>query len=505
MKRLILLLALIAGTLNVACEKSTNDADKKGVNITSDTEVTIGKHATEFKVSYTAEATAEVELSADWLRVRNHNSGIVDGKTEGLITIMVGDNETEGTRMAAVTLTVGTSRATVVVNQLGEALEATLVINADDNISIERMGTKLTIDYTLENTNPEDYIYVKSDADWIYSMDTQTPGKIELGIASNMTGKARESKLTIGYGTVEASVTLCQAGEGEIVFDAPILTGEYLGDALTPGTGNYWFFFTDRGFDSEGNSMSNTTYYRIDAYGPISLQTSNITIPNGTYTFDPADTCDEWTFSAEYSGFWVTDVNGRREKINPFEEGTLTVEDGKLTLNVKVNGEQHTAIYEGRVALSDGRGQTTYYSTLQKDYTVDLSDHNLLYDCYGDYYDYGAFNWGILITPNSGEGDCIQFDFITGYNDEESGFYGDYKASDYLAKWSFIPGWTNQMQLNCSWYFTTDQSSVAPFRKGNMSIKDNGDETITVEFEVEDDRKNTITGSWTGIPQRYKE
>ena len=504
MKRLLTIMFALVGLLAfVGCEGEENVGGD--LKITSETEVTVGKYATEFEINYTADSEAEVTLSSEWLRVRKHDTGISDGATKGKIFVQVEENETGGTRMAAVTLAVGAERATVVVNQLGTAEEATITITSGQTIDIKRTGCKAIIEYTLEGKNPDDYIYVKSDADWIYSMDTMDDGEIELGVATNTTGKARETVVTIGYGTATASTTLRQAGDGEIMFEAPILSGEYLGDALTPGKGNYWFFLTDRGFDAEGNSLSNTTYYRIDAYGPVSTDVDYIKIPKGTYTFDSEDTYDEWTFTAEYSGFWVTDKDARRDKINPFEEGTLTVEDGKVTLTVKVDGETHTAVYEGDAALHDSRGTVTVYSTLDGDYETDLSDHHLLYDCYGDYYDFGAYNWMILIAPNSGKGDCIQLDFITGYNDEQSGFYGDYKASDYLAKWSFIPGWSNMSQLMCSWYFTVDQEEVAPFRAGEMSIKDNGDGTITVEFEVEDDLRNTITGSWTGEPERYVE
>lgn len=498
MNRLTMILVAIAAMLGVACEGGDNGG-KSALAITTPTDVTVGVYGDEFVVEYTTSDNGQAEVSntADWLRVGGHEAGS--------FTVTVAENETGGTRMAAISLTYGGERATVVVTQLSEALEATLTITSAETIDIARMGTTVIVDYTLEGRNPVDYVFVKSSAEWIYSMNTQTDGKVELGIASNMSGKARETKVTIGYGKAEATVTLRQAGDGEIVFDAPIVTGEYLGDALTPGIANYWFFMTDRGFDNEGDSLPNTTYYRLDVYGPVSTESDNFSIPNGTYTFDPNDTYAMWTFTAEYSGFWVTDENGRRDEIKPFEEGTLTVEDGKLTLSVKVNGESHTATYEGRVALADGRGDVKVYSTLTEDYTADLSDHYLLYDCYGDYYDFGAFNWMILIAPNTGVGDCIQLDFITGYNNEASGFFGDYVASDYLAKWSFIPGWSNQQQLNCSWYFTADQSQVAPFRGGNMSIKDNGDGTITVEFEVTDDRRNTITGSWSGVAERYQE
>ena len=505
MKRFLsMTIALVGLLFFVACENSSQQSDKGALTITSECEVTVGKYATEFIIDYTADAEAEVTLSSEWLRVHKHDTGIVDGATKGKITVQVEDNETGGTRMAAVTLAVGTERATVVVNQLGVAEEATITITSGDTIDIKRAGSKAVIEYTLVGKNPVDYVYVKSDADWIYSMDTMDDGKIELGVATNTTGKTRETVVTIGYGTATATTTLRQAGDGEMVFEAPILYGEYLGDALTPGVGNYWFFITDRGFSSEGNSLPNATYYRIDAYGPISTDVDYIKIPKGTYTYDTENTYAEWTFTAEYSGFWVTDKDGRRGDIAPFEEGTLVVEDGKITLTVKVNGETHTAVFKGNATLSDSRGEVTVYSTLDGDYEADLSDHYMVYACEGDYYDFGYYNWMFIIAPNSGEGDCFQFDVITGYNDKESGFIGDYTASDYLATWSFIPGWTNMSQLLCSWYFTADQSEMAPFRKGNMSVKDNGDGTVTVEIEGYDDLRNKITGKWTGVPQEYK-
>lgn len=504
MKRLFTIMFALAGLFAfVGCE--SEEGVGGGLTITSPTEVTIGKYATEFIIDYTADAEAEVTLSSEWLRVHKHDTGIVDGMVKGKITVQTEDNNTGGTRMAAVTLSVGTQRTTVVVNQLGVAEEATITITSGDTIDVKRAGSKAVIEYTLVGKNPVDYVYVKSDADWIYSMDTMDDGKIELGVATNTTGKTRETVVTIGYGTATATTTLRQAGDGEMVFEAPILYGEYLGDALTPGVGNYWFFITDRGFSSEGSSLPNATYYRIDAYGPISTDVDYIKIPKGTYTYDTENTYAEWTFTAEYSGFWVTDKDGRRGDIAPFEEGTLVVEDGKITLTVKVNGETHTAIYEGNATLSDSRGEVTVYSTLDGDYEADLSDHYMIYACEGDYYDFGYYNWMFIIAPNSGVGDCFQLDIITGYNDKESGFCGDYTASDYLATWSFIPGWTNMSQLLCSWYFTVDQNDLAPFRKGNMSVKDNGDGTVTVDIEAYDDLRNKITGTWTGVPKEYEQ
>lgn len=495
MRKLSTLVVALVALVAVACENNSSELGG-ALNISSSTNVTVGKYATEFMIDYTADKVAEVTLSSEWLRVGKHEAG--------KITVQVEENTTGGTRMAAVTLSVGSERATVVVNQLGVAEEPTITLTTGETIDVERTGCKVAIEYTIENSNPVDYVFVKSDASWIYSMDTQTEGKVVLGVATNTTGKSRETVVTVGYGSSTATTTLRQAGDGEILFEAPILSGEYLGDALTPGVGNYWFFLTDRGFDSESHSLPNTTYYRIDAYGPVSTDVDYIKIPKGTYTYDPEDTYAEWTFTAEYSGFWVTDEDARRGDISPFEEGTLVVEEGKVTLTVKIDGETHTVVYSGNATLADSRGDVTVYSTLDGDYEADLSDHYMVYACEGDYYDFGYYNWMFIIAPNSGSGDCFQFDIITGYSDKESGFCGDYTASDFLATWSFIPGWTNMSQLLCSWFFTADQSELAPFRDGKMSVKDNGDGTLTVDIEAFDDRRNKITGRWTGVPQEYK-
>lgn len=497
MKRLsILCYILVALFVVVACDDSDNK-EETTIIVTTPTEVTLGRYATEFELRYEAETAVDIALSDSWLRVGSHSTGRA--------MIEVEENDTGGSRMAAITLSYGGGGATVVVTQLGEALEAVIEITSGEVIDVERMGTKIEIEYQLENRNPKDYVYVKSAADWIHSIDTDTDGVVELGIATNTTKQSRQTTITIGYGTATAEVILHQAGEGEIIFRAPVLWGDYLGDALTPGVGNYWFFLSDRGFDPAGDSLPNTTYYRIDAYGPPATDLINITIPNGTYHYDTENTYNEWTFTAEYSGFWVTDAEARRGDIAPFESGVLTVEDDKITLNVWIDGEEHTAIYEGEISLVDSRDDIVVYSTLDGDYEADLSDHYMVYACEGDYYDFGRYNWMFLLLPNSGVGDCFQFDIITGYGDKESGFYGDYTASDYLAEWSFIPGWTNMAQLLCSWYFTVDQNEMAPLRGGEMSVTDNGDGTLTVDIAAYDDLRHKITGRWTGVAQEYKQ
>ena len=497
MRRFLLFTVAIAGLIFASCE--TGEHIGKGeIVITSETNVEIGLYAGEFTINYEIkgyeDVEANVELTSEWLRVSQHKSGTIKVQYE--------QNETGGSRQAAVMLSYEGSRASIVVTQSSDAVTPILTLVGEETIELDRAGQEVTIKYTLENTNPVDYVYAKTSADWIYSIDCKG-GKATLGVATNMSGKERETKVTVGYGSASFDVVVKQSGSGDINFNAPTLWGDYYGDALTPGAANYWLFLTDRSFDSEGKSYPNATYYRIDAYGPLAEGSGIVAIPDGTYKYDPNDTYAQWTFTAEWSGFWVTDTNAHRDAILKFEDATLVVEGNKITLTAKINGEQHNVVYEGENALLDSRGNVTVLTTLDGDYEADLSDHYMIYECYGDYYDYGAFNWMFVIMPNSGKGDCMQLDIITGHNDRESGFAGDYRASDVLAQWSFIPGWTDQTNLQCSWFFTADNSELAPFRGGNVSVVDNGDGTMTVDIDVTDDRRNRITGTWTGVPEQF--
>lgn len=497
MKRFLLLTVSIVAILFSACSKE--DGLSKGeIVISSGNSVEIGLYAGEFVINYeikgVAGAEANVSLTSEWLRVSEHKSGKIELQYE--------ENTSGGLRQAAVMLSYNGSTATVVVSQSNEAATPTITLEGEENIEIDRCGQKVIISYSLENTNPVDYVYAKTTADWIYSIDCKG-GKATLGVATNTSGKERETEVIVGYGPSSFTVNIKQAGDGEINFNAPLLWGDYYGDALTPGAANYWFFLSDRGFDTEDNSYPNATYYRIDAYGPLAKGSGVVAIPDGTYTYDPNNTYAQWTFTAEWSGYWVTDANAHRDAILKFEEATLVVEGNKITLNAKINGEQHTVVYEGENALLDCQDSVKVLTTLDGDYEADLSDHRMVYECYGDYYDFGAFNWMFVIMPNDGSGDCMQLDVITGHNDRESGFAGDYVASDVLKQWSFIPGWTDGYNMQCSWFFNNSKGEQAPFRGGNVSVVDNGDGTMTVNIDVTDDRRNRITGTWTGVPEQF--
>ncbi len=500
MKRFMMLVALIMGLLFVSCESSNETKTTNKLAITSPSEVQLGKYGETITITYTGtnDELAEVTINSEWLRASQHEVGT--------LTVNVADNESEGSRMAAITLSHNGATASVVISQSNEATLPIITSLSGQEMELKRAGTIAIIEYQLENTNPVDYVYAKTDAEWIYSIDTKTEGCVKLGVSTNTTKALRETVVTVGYGAASFNITLKQLGDGESAFTATVMSGEYYGDSYTPGIGNYFFTLSDRGFDAEGKGMPSATYYRIDAYGDVYTgYDSFVPIANGTYTFDPENTYAKGTFTAEYSGFWVTNKDGKRnEDITTFESGTMVVENGKITLDVVIGGEAHHVEYVGSTSIADAQGSVTILSTLDGDLEADLSNHTMIYECYGDYYEFGYTNWMFKIVPNGNSGDGFQFDFITGYTTPEEGFIGEYIASDFLATNSFIPGWTDGYAMLCSWYFNAEQTEVAPFRGGKMSIKDNGDGTVTIDIDVTDDLRNRITGTWTGVPQANK-
>ena len=105
---------------------------------------------------------------------------------------------------------------------------------------------------------------------------------------------------------------------------------------------------------------------------------------------------------------------------------------------------------------------------------------------------------GIDASHNDGEGDFVQFDVLAGA-DSTTNFFGEYAINDSFEAYTSYTGYIDwDGYMVGAWYYTDDGYTMAPFVDGTMSVVDNGDGTVTVEFDVYDDCDNNITGSWTG-------
>lgn len=278
----------------------------------------------------------------------------------------------------------------------------------------------------------------------------------------------------------------------------------YYGDQYTPGTAdNFYFFLSDLGLDADGWELPNATYYRFDLYSELVNTENGLALPYGTYTIDNGS-YDPYTIGAMYSGYYVMDSEGWDYAITgTITSGTVVVDENGVTAHIMVDGAWHTVTYTGAIevidAASGGGGDDDYegpYSTLWEDYRCNFDDHTLYYAYYGDYYEVGYMNWTFAVMPNDGEGDFVQFDVLAGANSTTE-FFGEYAINDSFEAYTSYPGYIDGYMVG-AWYYTEDGYTMAPFVDGTMSVEDNGDGTVTVEFDVYDDCDNNITGSWTG-------
>lgn len=298
-----------------------------------------------------------------------------------------------------------------------------------------------------------------------------------------------------------------------IIISARYLDGEYYGDHFSPGVGNYYIHLSTRGFKDSGNALPNATYYRLDIYGKLyeGDNNSSVPLPEGTYHLDNDNTGAAGTFSAEKSKRLESNNIGYFHTISDFEEGELTIANDKITLKVKIDDREYIVTYAGDTLINDCRSQLDDdvpegVSTLTEDRVVALDEHQLLYAFYGDYYGNRLHNWIILLWPYDRKGEHIQFDIMTRY-DGNATYTGEFTAGDMQTPYSFIRGNIvsdeDGQYMEGSWYYTEDSTEIAPFVDGSLSIVENADATMTVTFNVKDDRGNTISGTWSGMPEEY--
>ena len=380
--------------------------------------------------------------------------------------------------------------------------------------------------YTLDATNSMASGSFTADYS-LYLKTNDTTTEIEVGYEAGELVVDAEGNCTLNVTIQGVKHTVTFSGESTIqdkreVNTQPDITemvvehayGTYFGDQYTPGwADNFYFFLSDIGVDADGWELPNGKYYRFDLYSEMIDSSNGIAIPYGTYTIDTSNSGEPGTIAAAYSAYWQLDESGW----DYLEEGTITAgsvtfDESGVVAQIQVNGAWYKITYTGVVGpftdASAGEGGGSEigdgpYSTLYDDWYCNLSSHNCIYAYYGDHYDIGLQNFTFAIMPNGGEGDFVQFDVLAGENSTD--IFGEYTISDSLESYTAYPGYIDEdYYMSGSWYYTEDGYTMAPFVDGWLSVVDNGDGTVTIEFDVYDDCDFNITGSWTGTMSAYQ-
>ena len=295
-------------------------------------------------------------------------------------------------------------------------------------------------------------------------------------------------------------------GGDDVEMVADYASATYYGDQYSPGVAdNFYFFLSDKGFDADGWELPNATYYRFDLFSDIVNPEDGLAIPYGTYTIDNGSS-EPFTIGAQYSAYYIMDAEGWDYAVSSgITSGTVTISEDGVVADLMIAGAHHVVTFSGDILVTDassgggeGGGGEGPYSTLWEDYRCNFDDHTLYYAYYSDYYEVGYMNWTFAVMPNDGEGDFVQFDVLAGA-DSTTNFFGEYAINDSFEAYTSYTGYIDwDGYMVGAWYYTEDGYTMAPFVDGTMSVVDNGDGTVTVEFDVYDDCDNNITGSWTG-------
>lgn len=318
--------------------------------------------------------------------------------------------------------------------------------------------------------------------------------------------EGKKHKVTFaGTSTIEDKREVNTGGDN-VEMEAGYADAVYYGDQYSPGVAdNFYFFLSDKGFDADGWELPNATYYRFDLFSNIVNPEEGLAIPYGTYTIDNGSS-EPFTIGAQYSAYYIMDSEGWDYAVSSaITSGTVTISEDGVVADLMIAGAHHVVTFSGDILVTDassgggeGGGGEGPYSTLWEDYRCNFDDHTLYYAYYSDYYEVGYMNWTFAVMPNDGEGDFVQFDVLAGA-DSTTNFFGEYAINDSFEAYTSYTGYIDwDGYMVGAWYYTEDGYTMAPFVDGTMSVVDNGDGTVTVEFDVYDDCDNNITGSWTG-------
>lgn len=299
--------------------------------------------------------------------------------------------------------------------------------------------------------------------------------------------------LDIDWTGVVAGFDFTTGGEtpqpGETVeFTATFFGGTYYGD------GNYYIAVSDAEINGD-KAVDGATYYYFDIYAGV--ETEDLSVPNGTYTFDPANSYASGTFTEEYGyGFLLTDGVPTWYL---YDEGSkITVSDNKIVAElILTDGAKHIVTYEGSLSLA-GTGASG-------DIEVNETGWDAIVEYYGQYYNYDTDNYYVQLFEDaeSGNGGYFVLDLLADYATcvDHS---GTFTGSDSMGINTFMSGYFDDGYLAGSWYAELEDGVatgvMAPLTEGTVTVTLNGDGTQTYTFDCTDDIGNKITGSVTATP-----
>lgn len=248
--------------------------------------------------------------------------------------------------------------------------EPELSLTSGGALIFDHTGGNGEITYTLENPVPGLNVEATTAASWIIWVDSTKAGIVTFQVTENPAKENRTGAIKVTYGEKSFTVTINQRAyeEGaDITVEMPNVCGIYYGNR-DGGDYNYYIALTDGEMhlsSSQGNydiydfNTPNATYYFVDIFSKRA-DDGSLQVPNGTYTLDTANTGRGDQFMYGFSLYRLNNDNGTVAEDWGFAEGELVVEDGKMTLIVKLYDaineqvlDTHHVTFNGTYTLVD--------------------------------------------------------------------------------------------------------------------------------------------------------
>lgn len=387
-----------------------------------------------------------------------------------------------------------------------ETLEPVFELS-DNAIQATAEGGLYDVNYVLANPVEGAELLLESDVDWVSDPDYSVDGKITVTVAPNMDNVDRNANLHVTY----------TYGEGLVLEDDVVLHQVYAYDVnsvLADFSGGYFYgresnyanyamYLSDLGTDESGTFVAGCTVYRLDIHSDAEpTDWTDITIPEGTYTFDDLDGMTSFYGKVNAAGdAWETYVYIDDCTINVTRDGDNTVIEGTVTTS---DGLVHHVSYEGpaQVALYSAEG----FGLIQHD--IELVDPHLSStpSYTGDNGEVMGISLNIAGTPEGGDmmNPYIQL-FVEMYAPYDSRriLPGTYTISNGQEANTLYPGWIDPSTLYCmgtyAYYVDGASTVIALASEGTIDIELGEDgRTYTVDVNLKTAQGFSITGIYEG-------
>ena len=235
-------------------------------------------------------------------------------------------------------------------------------ITSKTDISINAGSTMGFINYTINTPVEGATIEATADVEWIGSFDYSQMGRIGYKVEANTSYDAREGKVTVSYNGTSVVIALTQAGKvrpEEIAVNVDYALGHYFGDYANINY-NYYLVLSTSDYDADGSFYAAGEKFFLDIYAEERPEDyNNIRVPNGVYTFNPNNDGKAGTFLESYSLYKKYDINGTQVEERSYSEGTLTVTDDMIKLEVVFDDEinLYVVTYNGDYTMIDKRSE----------------------------------------------------------------------------------------------------------------------------------------------------